>query len=84
MTKGLRTVLGPVLAARLSDAPGGTLLNPQVPPPSRSDASNEGYVDGCRTGFQNTGRDGYQTASHKDEKHYATAPDYKSSYDQTY
>ena len=72
------------LGAWLSAYAGGTLVNPQVPPPGQSDTFNEGYVDGCRSGFQDAGRDGYQTAGRRDEKRYATMPDYKSGYDRAY
>ncbi len=84
VAKRLGTALGLVLAAWLSTAPAGALVNPQVPPPGQSDAFNEGYVDGCRTGFQDAGRDGYQTAGRKDENRYAATPDYKAGFDRAY
>ena len=82
--KRVGMVLGVALAAWLSPALAGALVNPQLPPPGRSDAFNLGYVDGCRTGFQDAGRDGYQLAGHRDERLYATVPDYKAGYDQAY
>ncbi|MFI5022937.1 MAG: hypothetical protein ACHQRJ_14970 [Alphaproteobacteria bacterium] len=58
------------------------LTNPQLPPPGQSPVFDDGYVDGCRTGFQDAGRDGYQTAGHKDDTRYLREVDYKAGYDQ--
>lgn len=60
------------------------LVNPQVPPPGGSPAFDEGYVDGCLTGFQDAGRDGYQQAGRKDQARYLSAADYRAGYDQGY
>jgi hypothetical protein len=45
---------------------------------------DDGYVDGCRTGLQDAGRDGFQEAGHRDDSRYVREADYKVGYDQGY
>ena len=59
------------------------LVNPQIPPPG-TPAFEEGYVDGCYSGFTDAGRDGYEQAYRKDTVRYAREPDYKKGWDQAY
>jgi len=82
--KRLGAALGLTLAAWSSIGVAAALVNPQLPPPGKSDVFNTGYVDGCRTGFQDAGRDGYQLAGHRDDGLYAQGGDYKAGYDQAY
>jgi len=63
---------------------GDALVNPQMPPPGGSPAFDDGYVDGCFTGFQDAGRDGYQQAGRKDQARYLSMADYRAGYDQGY
>jgi len=58
------------------------ITSPQTPPPGQSPVFNDGYADGCRTGFQDAGRDGYQYSGHKDDTRYLREADYKAGYDQ--
>lgn len=57
------------------------LVNPQIPPPG-SPAFEEGYLDGCNSGFRDAGRDGYEQNYRKDVTRYGREPDYKQGWDQ--
>jgi len=72
----------PLAALAFVATSGETLVNPQVPPPGHSPAFKDGYVDGCLTGFQDAGRDGYQSAGRKDEKRYLGDKDYAAGFAQ--
>ena len=75
--------LGAVSAAGILAACEGGLVNPQIPPPG-SRAFSDGYVDGCPSGFDDAGRDGYDQDYRKDTARYAHEPDYKQGWDQGY
>lgn len=70
--------LAGLLAACATD-----LVNPQIPPPGPP-AFEEGYVDGCYSGFTDAGRDGYQQSYRKDTVRYARETDYKQGWGQGY
>lgn len=59
------------------------MVNPQIPPPG-SLAFSGGYLDGCRSGFKDANRDGYEQAYRKDEGRYARESDYKSGWDEAH
>ncbi len=56
------------------------LVNPQVPPPG-SPAFEEGYLNGCDSGFASADRDGYSTSFRKDEMRYGSEVDYRRGWD---
>jgi hypothetical protein len=60
------------------------ITNPLAPPPGQSHMFDDGYGDGCRTGLQDAGRDGYQESGHRDESRYLSEADYKTGFDQGY
>jgi len=75
--------LGAVSVAGMLAACGGSLVNPQIPPPG-SPAFQDGYLDGCPSGFDDANREGYETAYRKADTRYAREPDYKSGWDRGY
>jgi len=73
--------LGAAAVAGMLAACKSGMVNPQVPPPG-SLAFQDGYVDGCPSGFRDANRDGYEQAYRKSDTRYAREPDYKSAWDQ--
>ncbi len=67
---GLATALGACSAG---------LVNPQIPPPG-SAMFEQGYLDGCASGFTDAGRDGYETNYRKDEARFAAEADYRDGW----
>jgi hypothetical protein len=59
------------------------MVNPEVPPPG-SPTFQDGYLNGCASGFSDAGRPGYQTSYVKDEKRYASDADYRKGWDDGY
>jgi hypothetical protein len=57
------------------------LTNPRVPPPG-SEAFQDGYLSGCRSGFSEARREGYQTGYVRDDRNYVSDPDYHRGWDQ--
>ncbi len=82
-----RIVLLAAAAALLVACSGESILggppgpDPQVPP-SGSAAFQEGYLDGCPTGFGEAGREGYEYVARLDAKRYSLDPEYKHGFDQ--
>jgi hypothetical protein len=60
-----------------------TLVNPQVPPPG-SESYQDGYLNGCPSGFADAGRDGYETSYFKDNTRFANEPDYRKGWNEGY
>jgi hypothetical protein len=56
------------------------LVNPQIPPPG-SPAFEEGYLEGCDSGFASADRPGYTASWRKDEARYGGEPDYRRGWD---
>ena len=56
------------------------LVNPQIPPPG-SPAFEEGYLEGCDSGFASADRPGYSANWRKDEARYGGEPDYRRGWD---
>ncbi len=56
------------------------LVNPQIPPPG-SPAFEEGYLDGCASGFASADREGYSASFRKDETRYGSEADYRRGWD---
>ena len=56
------------------------LVNPQVPPPG-SPAFEEGYLNGCASGFASADRPGYSASWRKDEARYGGEADYRRGWD---
>ncbi len=67
---GLATVLGACSAG---------LVNPEIPPPG-SAAFQQGYLDGCASGFTDAGRDGYETNYRKDEARFPAEAEYRDGW----
>jgi hypothetical protein len=61
--------------------PAAALTNPEIPPPGSGDF-DIGYVHGCKTGYADAGRYGFQTLSYRDERLYASSADYRAGWDQ--
>ena len=59
------------------------LVNPQVPPPG-SPIFQDGYLNGCTSGFSDAGRDGYETDYFRDDVRYASEGDYRKGWDDGY
>ena len=70
-----------VMLAALCGGCTSNLVNPAVPPPG-SDALQEGYVNGCASGYSDAGREGWGTRYWRDGARYASSPDYRSGWDQ--
>ncbi len=56
------------------------LVNPQIPPPG-SPAFEEGYLEGCDSGFASADREGYSASYRKDEARYGSEADYRRGWD---
>ena len=61
-----------------------TLVNPRVPPPGSSPAFEDGYIDGCLTGFSDAGRDGYELSGQKDARRFVDDAEYRGGFQQGY
>jgi hypothetical protein len=57
------------------------LVNPAVPPPG-TESFQEGYIQGCASGYQDARREGYVAAYHKDAARYASEADYRLGWDE--
>lgn len=55
------------------------LVNPEIPPPG-SAGFRQGYLDGCRSGFADAGRDGYETNYRRDDARFAADADYRDGW----
>jgi hypothetical protein len=73
-----------LVAAALVGACDATLVNPRVPPRGSSPAFEDGYIDGCLTGFSDAGRDGYELSRRKDEARFVADPEYRGGFQQAY
>jgi hypothetical protein len=58
--------------------------NPAVPPPDVTAELQRGYDDGCLSGYDFAGRDGFQTAFRRDAARYAAGGDYHEAWDRAY
>jgi hypothetical protein len=77
--------LGGFLAlAALAACQGGPGAAPWSPPAGQSQAFNDGYVQGCLTGYMDAERDGTVIEQLRDEKRYATDADYRAGFEQAH
>ena len=60
------------------------LVKPLVPPPGSSPAFEDGYIDGCLTGFSDAGRDGYELSGQKDARRFVDDAEYRGGFQQGY
>jgi len=79
----IRIALG-LFVAGLVGACDDTLVNPRVPPPGSSPAFSDGWVDGCLSGFDDAGREGYEHSSVKNEARFTTDPEYRGGFQKAY
>lgn len=70
-----------VCAATVLVACTSGLVNPAVPPPG-TESFQEGYIQGCASGYQDARREGYVAAYHKDAARYASEADYRLGWDE--
>lgn len=58
---------------------GAKLVNAEIPPPG-SAAFQQGYLDGCASGYADGGRDGFEASYRKDGARFATEADYRDGW----
>ena len=73
-------VIAAAAIGHLLAACAANLMNPQVPPPGPP-SYQEGYLDGCRSGFAVAPRVGTETDYQKDEARYAGDVEYRRGWE---
>ena len=61
-----------------------SVRNPAVPPYGATAAQRDGYNDGCLSGYNGAGREGFQTRFAQDAARYASNGAYRSGWNSGY
>lgn len=67
------------LVGLLTACTGQPVTNAEIPPPG-SDTFQQGYLDGCVSGYHDGGRDGYEADYRKDGTRFAAEADYRDGW----
>jgi len=62
----------------------GSIPNPAVPPRGATAALRDGYNDGCLSGYNGAGREGFQTRFTRDGARYASNGAYRTGWNNGY
>ena len=62
----------------------GAVPNPAVPPRGATTELRDGYNDGCLSGYNGAGRDGFQTRFTQDRARYASKGAYRTGWNNGY
>ena len=68
----------------LAACQGSPASAPWFPPAGQSQAFNDGYVQGCLSGYRDAGRDGTIIEQRNDEQRYAADAEYRAGFDRAH